>query len=428
MAPFTLKNADFVLPDGVTTGTLHVEGDRFADSPPPGAITFDLSGYFVFPGLVNAHDHLHLNNFPPLPGSPLSQHRQRGQGVRASEVRAAFPNSYAWITAFQEHLTSPACEEAKAVPKGQRFWQGGLKNLLCGATTVAHHDPLPSVCDEAWFPVRVLKRFGWSHSLGLGLPDSSRSPLHYGLHPVESFAATPTDHPWIIHLAEGVDEIAASELDELDARGCLAENTVLVHGVGLTPQNVEKVIARRAGVVWCPGSNLGMFGRTLEPRGLMDNGRLALGSDSRLSGGFDLLDELRLAEAQSDCTPSELLRLVTEAGSRLLRMPEVGGMAPGQVADFLLLRDNGGDPYRTLLTARRSDIALIVKDGHPVVADPEFVHWFESSAVPTTRVCLDGRPKLCATALVGHPGCIELEPGLERMENNEVGSANAGTR
>src|SRR6266498_3680610 len=142
-------------------------------------------------------------------------------------------------------------------------------------------------------------RWGWGMGDGLSQPPSPiPHPLpRYGPPVVESFAATPAHQPWIIHLAEGTDAISAAELSWLDHLGCLADNTVLVHGAGLTAADIERVIARDAAVIWCPSSNLSMLGRTLDPRRLFDPGRLAPGSDSRLSGARHLREELQGATA-----------------------------------------------------------------------------------------------------------------------------------
>ena len=140
---------------------------------------------------------------------------------------------------------------------------------------------------------------------------------------------------------------------------------MLVHGVGLSSADIDRVIERGAAVVWCPASNLATLGRTLDPRRLFDAGRLALGTDSRLSGSRDLLDELRVAAANSDLSPSELLRMVTEDASRVLRMPEIGGLHPGQHGDCIILRGDG-DPYDQLIKATRSDIRAVVRGGVPV--------------------------------------------------------------
>jgi hypothetical protein len=407
LSTYALRNATVILSEGIVTNQLYLAAGRVVAEPVPGAWELDLRDHLIFPGLVNAHDHLQLNNIPPLP-----QHDP-------------FPNSYAWIAAFQSYFDDPAVATAIAVSKTLRHWQGGLKNLLCGATTVAHHDPWDSTLDDAAFPVNLLRHFGWSHSLGLAGPagDERRSAVlslrpvlpKYGPPVLESFAATPPDQPWIIHLAEGADEVAAAELGQLETLGCLAANTVLVHGVGLTLADVQSVIQRGAAVVWCPASNLSMLGKTLNPRVLFEAGRLALGSDSRISGSRDLLDELRVAAAHSNLKPAELLQLVTIGGSRLLAMHDVGDLDRGKRADMLIVGDSGTDPYRTLLDLQRRDIRAVVRDGAPAIADPDFAEWFAACEVEAIAVLLDGRPKLLARRFVGPLGAAALEPGLELL-------------
>lgn len=385
-----------MLPGGIRRSPLYVLDGHVTGTPPPGdAWQLDLGDYLIFPGLINAHDHLHLNNIPALPRA------------------APFPNSYAWSAAFQARLSDPAVAAAIALAKERRYTQGGLKNALGGATTVVHHDPWHPALDDPAFPVRLLRNFGWSHSLGLGLacglPPGAAT---YGPPVVESFRATPAEQPWIIHLAEGTDEAAASELSTLEAFRCVAANTVLVHGVGLSDANIDLIIRRGAGVIWCPSSNLAILNRTLEPRKLFAAGRLALGSDSRLSGARDLLEELRVAAAHSDLTPRELMQMVTADASRVLRAPLVGGLEVGQHADMLVLRDRGTEPYRQLLAASRRDLCAVIRDGAPVIADPEFADWFAAGALETVRVKLDGCDKLLALA---YSDAIALEQGLERV-------------
>lgn len=195
--------------------------------------------------------------------------------------------------------------------------------------------------------------------------------------------------------------------------GCLDARTVIVHGVALSDADVARIASVGAFVVWCPASNVAMLGRTLRPRALLDAGRLALGTDSRLTGARDLLDELRVARAHGDATPAELLRLVTADASRALRLPSRGGLAPGQHADCVILRDDGGDPREALLRAARTDLRAVVRDGVPLVADPDFADWFARCGVDVVPVRLDGRPKLAARHVVP-PDVVALEPGLER--------------
>ena len=414
MTGASLRGAVVIQADGPVRAPLHFAGDRISATPIEDGVTVDLPGHLIFPGLVNAHDHLHINAVPPL------------------RATAPFPNSYAWAEGFGPHFRDPEVAAAVALPVAIRCWQGGLKNLLAGTTTVAHHDPWDAALDEPSFPVRLLRRFGWCHSLGQapreGLPGKVLDrltgffggPVPFGPPVVESFRATPAGAPFVIHLAEGTDAIARGELARLDALGCLAANTLLVHGVGLSREDVDRVIARGAGVVWCPSSNLALLGATLAPRRLFEAGRLALGTDSRLSGGRDLLDELVGAAARGDLAPAELLRLVTIDAARLLAMPEVGSLAPGNRADAVIVReqrdqhsdDESHDPAARLTSCRRAELRAVVRDGRPAIGDPDLAGWFAAAGVEVVPVTLDGRPKLLARALARRDA-IALEPGLE---------------
>lgn len=393
----TIAGARVVHHDRVDAATLAFAGGRVVDVPPAGALAIDLRDHLVFPGLINAHDHLQLNGVPPLPHD------------------APFPNAYAWIDAFAPHHARADVAAAVAVPKGDRLWHGALKNALAGVTTVAHHDPWHDALDDADLPVDVPRGAGWCHSLGLA------SAGRYGPPPRASHDATPRGRPWIVHLAEGTDAVAGAELAWLDALGCLTERTVLVHGVGLSDADVGRVIACGAAVVWCPASNLGMLGRTLAPRRLFDAGRLALGTDSRLTGARDLLDELRVAASASDLSAAELLRLVTADAAQVLRLHDRGALDEGCRADCVIVRA-GADPHAALLHASRGALRAVVRGGVPVIADPDLAHWFAHCGVDAVPARLDGWPKLVARAAL-RPGVAE--PGLALGERPHVTPASA---
>lgn len=380
----TLCRAASVTATGTSRMPLPIRGGRIGASLAARAWRVDLRDHLIFPGLINAHEHLHINAVPPLPTS------------------VPFPNSYAWIAAFQAHFRNPAVAAALSVPKELRLRHGALKNLLAGTTCVAHHDPWHFTLDATDFPIAVLRDYGWSYALGWP---------GYGPPVRSSFAATPEDRPWMIHLAEGTDVMAQSELDLLDQLGCLAPNTVLIHGVGLRERDVDRVIARGAAVVWCPTSNHSLLGRSLDPRRLCAAGRLALGSDSRLSGARDLLEEMSAICARGELSPRQLLGLVTADAARILRLGARGSLDPGDRADLVIVEDRGGDAYESLVGISRGDIRAVVRDGVPRIADPDFAEWFAAAGMDTVPATLDGKPKLLAKPLAD-PALVALEPGL----------------
>lgn len=344
-----------------------------------------LAGHAVLPALTNGHDHLQLNGIPGLPATPR------------------FANSYEWARAFAAHFEDPDVQRARAVPLEMRHWQGALKNALCGATTVMHHDPAAVVFQQPGFPVRVVQSYGWAHSLHAA----------YGPPLEASYRETPAGAGWFIHLAEGTDELAARELQELRQHGCLDARTVVVHGVALREADIEDIIACGAAVVWCPSSNLRILGRTLSVsalRRLYDAHCLALGTDSRLSGARDLLQELQLARRYSDLSAGELLELVTERSARVLRSRS----ASGHRADHIVIRNDGGDPAQCLLRLSRHQLRAIIRDDRPWLTDPDLEHWFIEHDIRYEPVLLDGQPKLCASDALAplRESWRALEPGL----------------
>lgn len=359
--------------------------NRLGGRPGSRDTVIDLDGAVVFPGLINAHDHLELNSFPRL------------------KWRSQYSNVREWIADFQTRFkTDPQLAAARPDTLADRVWVGGLKNLLSGVTTVCHHNAIHRPL--RWgFPVRVVRRFGISHSLQI---DGSRV--------ASSYRETPAEWPWIIHAAEGVDDEARREIERLGTMGCIGQNTVLVHGVALGTRHTEQVLASGGSLVWCPTSNDFLFGRTANVRRFSDEGRLALGTDSRLSGEGDLFDELRAASATHQLSPERLVRTVTTNAADVLRLPRAGRLEVGVPADLTIVRRLAPDPFDALLTATRGDVRLTMIDGAPLVADCELEDVFQSQSKWHVRVRVDGSERLMAGWIAKRAATLTLrEPGLE---------------
>ncbi|CAM4168845.1 amidohydrolase family protein [Roseateles saccharophilus] len=366
---------------------LSIEGAHIAATAVAGP-SLDMAGARLLPGLVNAHDHLQLNAALPR-----------------LKFRASYRNASEWIADVTPRISRDPCLlEHRAAPRAQRSFMGGLKNLLSGVTTVAHHDPRGAELDIPGFPVDVPELGGWSHSLAMDGEVAVR----------ESRRAARPDKPWIIHAAEGIDGAAAQEFDRLEALGCIAPGTLLVHGLGLTAAQQRRLIDAGAGLVWCPGSNLHMFGSTLDPELMFAAGRLALGSDSRISGERDLLAELALARELTGWGAPRLESWVTEDAARLLGLRDRGRLEVGLRADLIAL-----PPELPLADAARADLRLVVVAGRPLYADAQL-----GAALGLAPVIVDGQPKALARHLVAALRATRLqEPGLDLVDHSEEAMA-----
>jgi hypothetical protein len=308
-------------------------------------VEVDLTGDLLLPGLINAHDHLEFSLFPRLGRGP-------------------YPNAEQWAKDIYRP-DSPPVREHLGVPKPIRLWWGGIKNLLCGATTVCHHNEFrPDVFDDA-FPVRVVRRYAWSHSLAFGGDLAA------------AFPARESDTPYIIHLGEGTDAASTAEVFELDRRGLLNDRTVIVHGVALDHAGHDLVIRRGASLIWCPGSNLLTLGTTLSPQRIERNSRTALGSDSALTAG-DLLDQIRTAH-ELGIPAVRIFELVTTRAADVLRLEMgEGSIRAGSIADLVAVPDIGLSPAMSLVRTSADQIELVLLAGMPHLLSKQMALRFPS--------------------------------------------------
>ena len=384
--PITFVNAQVVI-DGRLARTLRVKRGRIDGidvAPDKGDEVIDLDQGFIFPGLINAHDHLELNSQPRL------------------KWRKRYSNASEWIADFQPRFdTDPDLAVTRSETLDDRVWIGGLKNLLAGVTTVCHHNPMHRVLRRR-FPVRVVERFGFSHSLHID-GDTVRASHHQ----------TPHDWPWMIHAAEGIDDAARGELETFDRFGCLTDNTVFIHGVAFCEAEADRVIRAGAGLVWCPSSNQFLFEKTADVRAFDDADRLALGSDSRLSGERDLLDEVTAAHATRQLSAEGVVRTVTSGAAQLLRLPSGGRIAAGAPADLIVVKPIESCPFDTLVAASRGDVRLTMIDGKPVIGEPAMHRLFAAAGVSEAAATLDGTPRLVSRWIADHVSAMHLrEPGF----------------
>lgn len=345
-----LRDARYAFgPNNCMYGSLEIRGERIAhlhqDCSQSSREVFvdveiNLDGFLVMPGLINAHDHLHFALHPRLGNPPYKNYVEWGEDIHATQ--ASVINTH------------------KQIPKHSRLWWGGIRNLLCGVTTVCHHDTLWLELQRNDFPVRVVQRYGWSHSLAQG-DDLT-----------EARCATPQDSPFIVHASEGVDALAQQEIAALDQLGVLDANTVLVHGLGMNEASIDLVKERHASLIVCPSSNQFLFGRLPGSNLIHEIENTSLGSDSPITGIGDLLDEVRFTIEHCGIAPEKAYHMVTEAPAKSLQLNDgEGNICERGMADLIAIRDNGKDVAERMTTLSIVDIELVLLGGQVQLASAE---------------------------------------------------------
>ncbi len=337
---------------------LTIESGRILpfDSSVDPEVELDLTGYLLLPGLINAHDHLEFNLFPRLGKGP-------------------YPNASLWAKDIYRPEESPVREHLM-VPKPVRLIWGGIRNLLSGVTTVAHHNPYARRVFTERFPVKVVRRYGWAHSLDFS-PDIE-----------DLWNRVPGHWPFFVHAAEGTDEHARQEIPRLKELGMLTRRTILVHAVAAGDAETEVISQAGSSVVWCPTSNLFSLGRTLSTEVLRSGLSIALGTDSALTGAGDMIDEIRGAMEVSGLGAEEIYKMVTTTPARIMRFSGgQGQIAERGAADLVAVADIGQTPAEAV--AELSPEMVIVR-GRIMLAS----HRLHSS-IPALKgfrsICIEGR-------------------------------------
>jgi guanine deaminase len=205
-----------------------------------------------------------------------------------------------------------------------------------------------------------------------------RGRLGYAVTPRFALTSTPAQlagagdlmaaHPGILlhtHLSENLDEIAAvgaafpdaaDYLDVYARHGLVGPRSIFAHGIHLGDAAMARLATAGSAIAFCPTSNLflgsGLFDLARADRHAV---RVGIGTDVGAGTSFSILHTL--GEAYKVCQmrgasldPFRALWLATGAGAAALSIAgRVGGLAPGQEADFVLL-----DPAATPLLARRT--------------------------------------------------------------------------
>jgi guanine deaminase len=166
------------------------------------------------------------------------------------------------------------------------------------------------------------------------------------------------------HLSENAGEIAAvaerfpeaaDYLDVYDRFGLVGPRSVFAHCVHMSDRALARMAEAGAGIAFCPTSNA-FLGSGLFDLAHADRHGVGLGIGTDVGAGTSLSVLHTLGAAYQICQlrgasldPFRALHFATAGGARLLGIGDrVGGLMPGQEADFVLL-----DEAATPLLARR---------------------------------------------------------------------------
>ena len=363
MFEYTLVNGMIVSPDKkLYSGNLGITGEKISS---PSEITkIDLKGNsFIYPSLINTHDHLQGNYRPPV-------------GPKKGTFYLT------WLPWDNDLKSSDTFKERSQLTREDLYALSGYKCLFSGVTTVNDHFPhrlnshiLPTL------PIRAIQEYTIEH-------ECTTYDLKWGDGiEVEHALAVKNGWPFITHLCEGFDNEAMHSIEKLEELNVLDNHCLFIHCIAFSDEDIVKVAKAGASVSLCGFSNMFMFNVTSKVRKMIDAGiNVTIGTDSSATGSANLLAELKFDRELyrklygEDLPAEKIFNMVTTNAAKAFWMHDrIGTLEEGKLGDILVLKGNNNDPYENLVNADMHDIELLTLAGKPIYGEMRFLDIFSGN-------------------------------------------------
>jgi aminodeoxyfutalosine deaminase len=347
-------------------GWIQIEGDRIAavgaGQAPSGAE--DLGDVAVLPGLVNAHTHLELSwlagQVPPADSMAdwiRTLIRLRAGGPPDGEEQAVAAGTVLIGDVSNTLMTLPLLASNR---------MGGIVFHELLGFNVANPETLVR---DAWARTDEARSRVDAPETAPGASVVAHAPYSVSPELIGAIAHAQRSAPLSIHLAESLEELeflqsgtgpfrelleelgvwspgwsapASGPVDVVRDLEYLTPGCLIVHGVHLSPADLERLREHRAVLVTCPRSNE-WVGAGMPPVAhfYASGAAVAIGTDSLTSvSTLNLFDELAaLRRVAPEVSAASLLESATRIGAEALGYGDrYGTLAPGKQAALVTVR------------------------------------------------------------------------------------------
>ncbi len=333
------------------------EGEDLPDGAKDAAVV-DSQGV-IYPGIIDLHNHPEYAIYPLLP------------------VRRKYRDRYEWrwyddlynrrITYPQEVLTRP-----HYLNLGIEIGRYGEYKALAGGTTSLQGGRVNLAYSKEECLVRNIENSAVESRQAASRVDIGRSAKEWA-----DMQAERGKGQLVVHLAEGASARMAGEFNAIKDSNLLGPELIAIHGVGLTEPQLKEMASAGAKLVWSPLSNFMLYGKTANIEAARRAGlSISLAPDWAPSGSKSSLGELKVADLVNKhalnnlFSDRDLVEMVTRKPAEAMGWSQrLGQLAPGYLADVLVLDDKHPDPYRNLITAIEENIQLVAVRGEPLYGD-----------------------------------------------------------
>jgi hypothetical protein len=188
------------------------------------------------------------------------------------------------------------------------------------------------------------------------------------------------DSCFLLHLSEGItpdgSTISAARkhflaLEVTPGGWAINDRLAAIHSAGLLPDDFDVLGRLKGSMVWSPLSNMLLYGATARVEAARAAGvRIGIGSDWSPSGSKNLLGELKVAWLYSQqmlggrFSAKDLLAMATRDAAKILKWDRALGVLEANMrADLVVVKGKAGEPYEAFISAKETDISLVVING-----------------------------------------------------------------
>lgn len=352
---------------------------------------WDCTDTIAYPPFINSHDHLISNWYPKA----ALNHPYPNVNVWVEEMKSSdsfLERNKVWINDGKFDLTHGTAPLIVSL--------GMYKNLFSGCAVVQDHIPKQKKEYYNNNPINVIKDYTQCHSLSMG-------NWWGGKTAEEEYRNAEGKMPFIIHIGEGIDEVAKKCFPRMEELDLLQPNTLIIHGIVLTRDQIKKCAESGTSICWCPESNLFLIGKTLDIDSCLEFGvNVILGTDSTMSGSRNILYEIKFAKKNFPHIPmKEIFRMISTNARKALFLQDSYGILANETSNLLLLKMKDLDPFENILNTLMDDIELFIHQGIPVYGDLKFLADFDIDRKQYHFFNVHGHKKF----VKGHPELINAK-------------------
>jgi cytosine/adenosine deaminase-related metal-dependent hydrolase len=160
----------------------------------------------------------------------------------------------------------------------------------------------------------------------------------------------------VIHAGEGTDEAAKMEIDQLIQWNFLQRDIVAVHAIAMTADQAENFRA----VIWCPLSNYFLFNETAGIENF--NIPILFGTDSTLTGSWNIWDHIRLARETGKATDRHIFDMLTYHAGEVWKLK---GYQYNKIpCDIIIVKGNPQQKaLKNFFETEPEDILMVIQGG-----------------------------------------------------------------